>query len=187
MAAMRTERLLTRHSRKRAGFSAVTCLFTGAMVLVSALAAAQERPQAPGAKAADEPALFESIGHWLDEQAAKFKSTFSDAGKGVENFGHEAGVAAKTTVNSAKDAADAVARIPAARVVSGHEKCKNAANGAPDCVSAANAICKTKGFESGKSLDMTTAVVCPPKVLLSGQSSGPECRDETFVSRALCQ
>jgi hypothetical protein len=49
------------------------------------------------------------------------------------------------------------------------------------------AVCKAKGFESGKSLDMTTAEVCPPKVLLSGRNSGAECRDETFVSRALCQ
>jgi hypothetical protein len=149
---------------------------------MSALAAAQD-----GAKPREEPGLFESIAHWLDEQTAKLGSTFKDTGKGVENFGHEAGVAARTTVDGAKDAAGAVVRIPAARVVSGHEKCQNAPNGAPDCVSAANAICKGKGFESGKSLDMTTAVVCPPKVLLSGQNSGPECRDETFVSRALCQ
>jgi hypothetical protein len=35
---------------------------------------------------------------------------------------------------------------------------------------------------------MTTAEVCPPKVLLSGRTGAVgECRDETFVSRALCQ
>ena len=110
-----------------------------------------------------------------------------DAGKKVENFGHEAGVAAKTTVDIAKDAAGAVARIPGARVITGHEKCKNAPNGAPDCLAAAISMCKAKGFDSGKSMDMTTAEVCPPKVLLSGRSSGSECKDETFVSRALCQ
>jgi hypothetical protein len=48
-------------------------------------------------------------------------------------------------------------------------------------------MCKAKGFDSGKSIDMTTAEVCPPKVLLSGRSSGPGCRNETFVSRVLCQ
>lgn len=168
---MGTERLLTRHPGKRAA----ACLLAGAVMLASALASAQDR-----SRPREEPGLFESIANWFD-------STFNDAGKGVQNFGHEAGVAAKTTVNNAKNAADAVARIPAARVISGHEKCRNAPNGAPDCVSAANAICQTKGFESGKSLDMTTAVVCPPKVLLTGRSAGPECRDETFVSRVLCR
>jgi hypothetical protein len=54
-------------------------------------------------------------------------------------------------------------------------------------VAAANSVCKAKGFGSGKSVDMTTAEVCPPKVLLSGRTSGPDCRTETFVSRVLCQ
>lgn len=179
---MRTERLLLRHSRKSAAPSVLAGLCATAIMLMSPLAAAQD-----GAKPREEPGLFESIVHWFDEQTAKLGSTVKDTGKGVENFGHEAGVAAKTTVDSAKDAADAVARIPAARVVAGHEQCQNAPNGAPDCISAANAICKGKGFDSGKSLDMTTAVVCPSRVLRAGQNSGPECRDETFVSRALCQ
>jgi len=34
---------------------------------------------------------------------------------------------------------------------------------------------------------MTTAEVCPPKVYMSGRSTGPECSMETFVSRAFCQ
>ena len=155
------------------------------MVLMAALAAAQEGASAP--RAAEEPGFFTSIGRWFERQGDNISSTFKDAGKKVENFGHEAGLAAKSTAAGAKDAADAVARIPSARVVTGHEKCRNAPNGAPDCVAAAAAMCKTKGFESGKSMDMTTALVCPPKVLLSGRNSGPECHDETFVSRALCQ
>lgn len=155
------------------------------MILMAALAAAQEGAPAP--KAPEEPGFLASIGRWFDRQADSMNSTFGDARKKFENFGHEAGVAAKSTAAGAKDAADAVARIPQARVVTGHEKCRNAPNGAPDCVAAANTICKAKGFDSGKSMDMTTALVCPPKVLLSGHSSGPECRDETFVSRALCQ
>jgi hypothetical protein len=95
--------------------------------------------------------------------------------------------AAKSTVEGAEDAAGAVARIPNVRTVSGHEKCQVAPNGAPDCIAAANAICKTKGFDSGRSLDMTTAEICPPKVWMAGRSTGPECRTETFVSRAVCQ
>lgn len=142
------------------------------------------RDRTPGA---DEPGLLESIGRWLDRQTDNIGSSFKDAGKGVENFGREAGVAAKSTVEGAKDAAGAVARIPAARVVSGREKCRIAPNGAPDCVAAATAMCKAHGFESGKSADMTTAEVCPAQVYLSGRSGGAECRTETFVSRALCQ
>jgi len=102
-------------------------------------------------------------------------------------MGRDAGDAAKSTVEGAKDAAGAVARIPVARAVSGHEKCPPAPNGAPDCVAAASTMCKAKGFDSGKSLDMTTAEVCPPKVYMSGRSTGPECSTETFVSRAFCQ
>lgn len=155
------------------------------MVLMAALAAAQEGASTP--KPNEDTGFFGAIGRWFDQQADKMNSTFGDARQKIENFGHEAGVAAKSTAAGAKDAADAVARIPSARVVTGHEKCVNAPNGAPDCVAAAAAMCKTKGFESGKSMDMTTAQVCPPKVLLSGRNSGPECHDETFVSRALCQ
>ena len=68
-----------------------------------------------------------------------------------------------------------------------HEKCPIAPNGAPDCIPVATNLCKAKGFESGKSADMTTAEVCPPQVLLSGRNTGPGCHDETFVSRVLCQ
>jgi hypothetical protein len=174
---MGDKRTLTRQLKTAAARPVVTWLFAGGCVLMSALAMAQDvGPPKPR----EDRGLFGNIGRWFDE-------TFNDAGKNVQNFGHEAGMAAKSTVDTAKDAAGAVARIPTARVVTGHEKCKNAPNGAPDCQAAAMAVCKGKGFESGKSLDMTTAEVCPPKVLLSGRSGGAECRDETFVSRALCQ
>lgn len=155
------------------------------MFLMAALAVAQEGALAP--KPNEDTGFFAAVGRWFDQQSDKMNSTFGDARKKIENFGYEAGVAAKSTAAGAKDAADAVARIPTVRVVTGHEKCANAPNGAPDCVAAAVTMCKTKGFEAGKSMDMTTALVCPPKVLLSGRNSGPECRDETFVSRALCQ
>ncbi len=171
---MRTEPTLLYHPRRRAVRAAGVCLFA-VVVMMSAMAAAQD-----SAQPREEPGFFEGIARWFDQ-------TFSGAGQQVENFGHEAGVAAKTTVNTAKDAAGAVARIPSARVVSGHTKCVNAPNGAPDCVAAANTLCKDKGFESGKSLDMTTAEVCSAKALISGRSAPGECRDETFVSRVLCQ
>jgi hypothetical protein len=169
---MSNEPTLPGHRQNRALRGAGVCVFVFAFTMV---AAAQN-----GAKPREEAGLFEGIARWFDE-------TFSGAGKHVENFGYEAGIAAKTTVDNAKDAAGAVARIPTARVMSGHAKCNNAPNGAPDCVAAADALCKAKGFESGRSLDMTTAEVCPAKVLMSGRSAPGACKDETFVSRAFCQ
>lgn len=156
------------------------------VVLASALAFAQD--VAPSSETRQEDTgFFAAIGRWFSQQSANVNSTFKDARQKVEGFSQDAGAAAKSTVEGAKDAAGAVARIPNVRTVSGHEKCQVAPNGAPDCVAAANAICKTNGFDSGRSLDMTTAEICPPKVWMAGRSTGPECRMETFVSRAVCQ
>jgi hypothetical protein len=153
-------------------------------ILLSAFAFAQDA--GPAVEKPREGFLV-TISRWFSQQSANVNSTFQDARQKVEGLGQEAGAAAKSTVEGAKDAAGAVARIPAARPVTGHEKCQTAPNGAPDCIAAANSLCKTKGFDSGRSLDMTTAEICPPKVWMSGRSSGPECHTETFVSRAICQ
>lgn len=135
-----------------------------------------------------EPGFLESAGKWLDRQVDGAKATFGHVGKGVQEFGHEAGVATQSTADTAKNAADSVAtQLAPASLISGHEVCKNAPNGAPDCVAAANAICRSKGFKGGKSVDMTTAETCPAKVYMAGRSNGPECNTETFVSSALCQ
>lgn len=162
-------------------------LFAAGVVMTSALAFAQTAAQDEPPPKAEEPGFFHSIGRWFGEQADNLGSSIKDAGKKVQSFSHEAGVAAKSTVEGAKDAAGAVVRMPSARMATGHEKCQSAPNGAPDCVAAATAICKKKGFDSGKSMDMTTAENCPAQVLMSGRTTGPECRTETFVSRALCQ
>jgi hypothetical protein len=159
------------------GIRAQTLLCAGVLALSAATALAQ----AAGAPNKEEPGFFTTIGKWFDQQ-------FSGAKDAFNNFGREAGVAAKTTADTAKDAADTlVKKLPATTVVTGHEVCRIAPNGAPDCDTAAANICKTKGFKSGKSIDMTTAEVCPPKVYMAGRSTGPECSTETFVSSALCQ
>src|SRR5215831_1520042 len=164
----------------------VAFFFVGGLMLISASATAQDQAT-PAQNAQQSDGFLATVSRWFKEKTATVNSSFEDARKKVEGFNSAAGDAAKTTVEGAKDAAGAIARIPATRAVSGHEKCQLAANGAPDCVAAASAMCKAKGFDSGKSLDMTTADVCPAKVYLSGRSTGPECTTETFVSRALCQ
>jgi hypothetical protein len=184
---MGTERALT-FCQNRCAVSFVTgFMFIAGLVLIPALANAQDQAAVPNQKPQQSESFFGSVSRWLEEQTANVSASFKDARKRVEGFSNAAGDAAKTTVEGARDAADAVARIPTARAISGHEKCQLAPNGAPDCVAAANTICKAKGFGSGKSLDMTTAEVCPVKVYMSGRSSGPECTTDTFVSRALCQ
>src|SRR5665213_127333 len=183
---MSINRMANSFRGRSAACSLLACVAAGTILFTAAMALAQERSNNAQASA-EEPGFFDGIVNWFDRQASGSGSHLKGAGAQVENFGHEAGIAAKTTVDGAKGFGDAVVKIPAARLVRGHEKCQNAPNGAPDCVAAANAMCKSKGFESGKSADMTTAEVCPAQVYLSGRSSGEGCHAETFVSRALCQ
>src|SRR3569623_1640569 len=143
-----------------AGYSAARAAWGGVFTSLIVLCAAAAEAQSPAPPAAQppppqEPGVLESIGRWLDRQSDNLTSSFKDAGKGVQNFGREAGTAAQTTVEGAKDAAGAVVRIPAARVVTGHQVCQLAPNGAPDCVAAATALCKARGFDGGSSADMT--------------------------------
>src|SRR5512141_2829742 len=102
---MGSKRTLISHPKKTAATSAVACLFAGAIVLASALAAAQEGTSAQ--KKNDQPGFFGAICRWFDEQAEIFNSNVKDARKKFDSFGREAGVAAKTTADGAKDAADA--------------------------------------------------------------------------------
>lgn len=178
--------VLALHRNNGARPPMLVCALALTMVLMSALASAQDAAP-PRQDAPNKEGFLAAASRWFDEQSANVSAYFKDARTKVEGISRGAGDAAKTTVEGAKDAAGAVARIPTARAVSGHETCRVAPNGAPDCVAAANVMCKGKGFDSGKSLDMTTAEVCPPKVYMSGRSTGPECNTETFVSRALCQ
>ena len=184
-------------NKRVAGGAALGAAF--ALVFASSLAVAQSATPAP---ASEPPGFFTRMGQWFDQTTDNFNAGMRGMRDRFMTFGHEAGAAAQATVDNTKAAADAmtkatldntkaaaaaVARFPNTRVVYGHAKCKNAPNGAPDCVAAANEVCKSKGFAGGNSVDMTTAEICPAKVYLAGQSSGPECHTETFVSRALCQ
>jgi hypothetical protein len=181
---MDSKRALTFPARRTAANAALGCLFACAVVLTAALAVAQDASKAP---APEQPGFFTAVGRWFDQTADNFNASVRSVRERFQNLGHDAGVAARTTVDTAKDAADAVGRLPNARVITGHEKCQIAPNGAPDCIAAAYAICQAKGFKTGKSVDMTTAEVCPAQVYLAGRNSGPGCHTETFVSRALCQ
>ena len=127
---------------------------------------------------------FGAIGRLIDQ-------SISNVGAGVRGAGETLGATTDAAGELAKgvtDAAGTVARLPGTNVVSGHELCASAPNGAPDCSGASLALCKSKGFQRGNSLDITSAFKCPAQMWREGRAPNPqECRDESFVSRAICQ
>jgi hypothetical protein len=127
---------------------------------------------------------FGAIGKFIDQ-------SISNVGAGVKGAGETIGATTNAAGDLAKgvtDAAGTVARLPATNLVTGHELCALAPNGAPDCSGASLALCKSKGFARGQSVDITSAFKCPPQMYREGRAPNPqECRDESFVSRAICQ
>jgi hypothetical protein len=88
-----------------------------------------------------------------------------------------------------KDAGEGLSKMAKPSViVSGRAACLVAANGAPDCKAGADRLCQSKGHKEGKSLDTDAAEKCAPKVYLPGYKRQPgDCRNENYVTRALCQ
>jgi hypothetical protein len=103
----------------------------------------------------------------------------------------------KRAEEARKSAVDAMSRgpqpppVPAipppGRVMTGRERCGTAPNGAPDCVVAAQQLCRKHGFASGTSMDFTSARECPARAWAAGRPDDAECLTVTFISRAMCQ
>ncbi len=141
------------------------------------------------------PGFIDALGHFVGDSAAKLNSQLKSAGEALGVLGNQTSGAAKGAVGAAKDAVDtardaagSIAGFPNTHVVTGHERCGTAANGAPDCRAAADATCRGKGFASGRSLDTESSQTCSARALLSGRSPADGgCFVETFVTRAVCQ
>ena len=159
-------------------------------------------PATPEAQPARRPGFFKSVGHWFDQRGARFRehlrgakdSANSLGGQAVENTRAIGGTAAQVgrtavgnAVEATKDAVGAVGNLATARVMKGHERCGVAPNGAPDCLVAAQELCRKHGFSTGKSMDFTSAEECPAKVYLPGRQTAADCTTVTFISRAMCQ
>ena len=88
-----------------------------------------------------------------------------------------------------KGAGDALSRLTkTGAMVSGRSACPAAADGTPDCKSAADQLCKAKGYGEGKSLNTDSAEKCSAKVLIPGRKRKPDdCRTDNYVTSALCQ
>ena len=156
----------------------ITCLAVLGLLLLDAGAGAAQDTQRPS-----DPGPLEVIGRLIDESIAGINANVKGARDSLDHATGQAGEAAK---GAARNATNAVTRLPRPGIVAGREFCPPAANGAPDCRVAANLLCRAKGFEAGRSVDFQSEQKCP--VLPSGRTpTEEECWLESYVTRALCQ
>jgi hypothetical protein len=166
--------------------------------------AVQPAAPAPGAlpaqpPAANAPGFLHQLGVWWNDGFGDFHAKMKAAKDKIDDYNKKQSEAAKEAstateqalkdaAQATKDAATAVVKLPGTRVFEMHERCQKAGNGAPDCETTANNVCRTKGFATGKPLDVSTAQECPARVVLSGrQPLEGECPDVTTLLRAICQ
>jgi hypothetical protein len=142
-----------------------------ALLLTGPAMAQQEQPApaAPDAPATEtQPGYITQFGSWLNRPLTT--------------------EAAKDAANATLDVATSIIRLPGTRLVAGRHRCEPAPNGAPDCQAAASSLCRARGFQTGRSLDMQSEQKCPASVWLSGSSPAEgECGTEHYVTRAVCQ
>jgi len=136
---------------------------------------------APAPNPAFKPGFIDAVGRWFEESATWFKSGLQGAGERFDRL-------SKQARESASEATGTIVGLPNTRIVTARERCQPAPNRAPDCQSAADTLCRSKGFRAGKSLDTQSEQKCPAKVLLEGRApNNIECPTEIFVTRAVCQ
>jgi len=140
-----------------------------------AIAPPPPSPAPPPAAPVHNPGLVEKLGKLLKDSASNLSSSWKGSQKTLEDLN-----------TKTKDATESLTRVQS--VTTGRAACPITANGAPNCNVAAEQLCKSKGFKSGKSLDIETSEKCSTKVYLSGRTGAPgECRIENYVTRAVCQ
>jgi hypothetical protein len=171
------------YSRRPAGLPRLAAGLVVLLALVANASAREEMLPAPviGPLLAEEPGLIDAITRWIDQSAATVGEQLKDARESIDG-------AAGRARNAAQDAAAAIPRLPNTSVVTGRQRCVTAPNGGADCSGAIAALCRTKGFEGGRSLDIEATRKCPAEMLLSGRMPAPsECPSESFVIRAMCE
>jgi len=139
---------------------------------------AQVEPATPAAPPPGyQPGFLDALGRFLGNSKEAIDSQVRSTQETLGTIG-----------NQAKDAAGSVAAIPGTRVITGRHLCPVAPNGAPDCNQGVEALCRTRGFQTGRTLDVTSAQRCPARVYIEARAPKEgECRMETFVTRAVCQ
>jgi hypothetical protein len=148
---------------------------------------------------ANKPGFLYQLGVWWNDSFGDFNAKMKSAKDKLDDYNKQQNQAAKETsaateqalkdaAQATKDAATAVVKLPISRVFEFHDRCPVAGNGAPDCQTTATNACRTKGFDSGQPLDISTSQECPPRVMLSGRPPVEgECKDVTVILRAVCR
>ena len=209
---MRHDPITIRMRARTTGSRQLACWLAACAALLIALqtasaqqSASPETSQAPVQAAPETPNLFGSLSRWFEQGTAGFRSHVSSARESFDDLNQRAATTSRdignTAVESGRTAIDAgiaaagvttqalgtVARLPTTRLVTGRERCQLAPNGAPDCLAAAEMLCRKQGYSTGKSLDFTSAEECLPKVMQSSRQAEDQCITVTFISRAMCQ
>jgi hypothetical protein len=207
---------MTRFANYSRRFCAAVVLLAAALAVIAAATAGADDSQQPPANAsavqpppsgafpaqpppASRPGFLYQLGVWWNDGFSDFNAKMKAAKNKLDDYNKKQSEAAKEAstateqalkdaAQATKDAATAVVKLPVTRVFEMHERCQKAGNGAPDCETTANNVCRTKGFGTGKPLDVSTAQECPARVVLSGrQPVEGECPDVTTLLRAICQ
>jgi hypothetical protein len=155
----------------------------------------QPQPPPPSAAlpapAPEKRGFFDDLARWWHDSTADFNAKLKEQQSKLDDFNKKSADAAKdaaaATQQAMKNAADAVARLPTAKVIEIQAPCAIAGNGSADCASAAANACKGKGFADGQPLDVRTAEKCTASLWLQGQKQPADCAVETVVLRAACQ
>lgn len=129
--------------------------------------------------------FFDAFNRWMDKSAKDFKASVDESNAKWREFGEKSEKAAKDAATAQKEAAEAFKNLSNVRIVEGRQTCAQAKNGSPDCQTAAEVICRGKGFGKGQSADIQTTRKCSAKAFLT-RSEG-DCRNETVVVKAACQ
>jgi hypothetical protein len=150
-------------------------------------AASGSLPQQP--PPAFKPGFLHQLGEWWDQGFGDFNSKMKNAKGQLDDLQNNQSTkdATAATQDALKNAAQTMVRLPSTRMFELHDRCAPAANGAPDCPTAANAACRVKGFTGGKPMGISTAQVCSPQALMSGGSRMAACHDETYILGVVCQ
>jgi len=126
-------------------------------------------PVAPAAPPAENPGLFNELGKLFKDSPSILPA-----------------MPALPTFKGFGESTDSLGRL--STIVKGRQVCPVAANGAPDCKTASDRLCQSKGFKEGKSMDTDAAQSCSAKAMMPGRKPEEgDCRTDNYVTRALCQ
>jgi hypothetical protein len=150
--------------------------------------AAETTAPAPAPNPSFAPGFIDALGRWIGDSRTVLDSQLKSTQETVGGIGAQATDALKGAAGAAQQATGAIIGLPAGRMITGRQLCPAAANGAPDCGPAAEALCKTNGFSSGRGLEVASTQRCSARIWRSrpNPADGP-CGTETFVTRAVCQ